>query len=284
MTDHNSGAKDEAEERGAAGAAAANVVPFPRAWYGSADELVPIGTEPHAHRSDSLADASAFWGGESTEPGSDSDLRTELPGVAPSAAEPDVTDWSGAEPEPPRDSHSGARVSPNDVAARRVPAGGGDTRSASGKRLRAALATILCGVVSGLVALVLLGHFTTPKREDGTAQVAKPSLTVTRTIPQTTTVVRTVTTSNRSPARHRHTRAGKPRRRVRTRPPAAAPTPVSHSAATTVPAQTAPVVPAPATSTRSNFPSAVRGATPPTAGSTKPGCAPSATNGGACSL
>src|SRR5579875_15 len=65
MKDHNSGAKEQAEE-GGVGGTETNVVPFPRSWYGSVDELVPIdtGPSPEPDRPSSLADASAFWGGD----------------------------------------------------------------------------------------------------------------------------------------------------------------------------------------------------------------------------
>ena len=63
MTDHDSGAKEQAGDGGVAGEAGTNVVPFPRSWYGSVDELVPITTDPPRRRRPSV-DASAFWGGE----------------------------------------------------------------------------------------------------------------------------------------------------------------------------------------------------------------------------
>src|ERR1700744_3140752 len=71
MTDHNSGADGQAEERGGTRSPAPNVVPFPKAWYGSVDELVPISPAPSvtgSGRADSLADATAFWGGDATTP------------------------------------------------------------------------------------------------------------------------------------------------------------------------------------------------------------------------
>src|SRR5579875_2011144 len=85
MTDHNPGANGPAEQ-GGAGRTGAKVVPFPRSWYGSVDELVPIAPSPPKEPDRSVAspDASTFWGGNAAEPsGRDSNAHDDWNESAP---------------------------------------------------------------------------------------------------------------------------------------------------------------------------------------------------------
>lgn len=234
MTDHNSGAKDQAEAGGVDGAGA-NVVPFPRSWYGSVDELVPIdpGPPPDTDRSSSSTDATAFWGGDATQPsGRDSDE------VAPES--PSVT--------------------PNQTRRRRA--------------LQAGFALALLVAVTVIVAL---GGENAPTKGNKAAAAKAPALTVTQTVPRTTTVVQTVTTPKTNTAHDRH-----PRRRE----PTAATIDAKQvtSAADSVSHSPTPSRPASNPTSSSVAPAGGGGSSLPNTGSSKPSCAPSITNGGACSL
>lgn len=293
MTDHDSGAKDKAEEVETGRAAAPNVVPFPRSWYGSVDELVPIDPQPPRpdRATESVSDASAFWGGDS-DPAPVADDEIGAASVKTSPPQQVVTErhdaeFDVAEPSPPRRQPAVARP-----------------RSRSPRRVPAAFALALIALLVGVISVAALGRGAAPSAAGTTGVARQPDLTVTQTVPQTTTVVQTVTTSSGATVRHRHRRRREPRQpegarqAVATAPRQVAGAkqgPATTPPATTTPANTYhPSAPAntyhqsasPASSgssSRGNNPPA-GGATPPAAGSSKPSCAPSMTNGGACSL
>jgi hypothetical protein len=309
MTDHDSGAKEQAEEGGAAAGAAANVVPFPRSWYGSVDELVPIDPRPPARSSDRASDASAFWGGDAPQ----APVREEAPGARSGKTSPPrqiVTEWDDDEIElagrgpdapggetapdptsPPDAAHGGARLRDGSLRGKRSP-----------QRLPPALAAALVVLLVGILSAGALSGGPSPRHASVKTAERKPALTVTQTVPQTTTVVQTVTTSDRTPARHRHSRRNHAAR-VGEVPRSVVATP--HDATrTTVPTTTVPMTPpqqavttpanayhsstpppAPSDSWRGTYtPGTGGGTTPARSGSSNRGCAPSVTNGGACSL
>ena len=315
MTDHDSGAKDQAEEGGAAGAPAANVVPFPRMWYGSVEELVPINPEPSRSsvRSDPVADARAFWGGDTAQSSVGHEATAENSAAAP-ASEEAQSEWQGDvefahEPRPDRDE----RRHDERGFPRGVPT---ETRQRIGeprRRLPAVLALALIGLLVGVISVAALNGGGTGKHRRASTPARTPALTVTQTIPQTTTVVQTVTTRSKVPARHRKEQRKKPARvsatdRQITTTPASdyqpssssAPASSSPSRSYTPPASSSPsrsyTPPASSSPSRSYTPpassspsrsyrppaSSVRSTSP--SRSSKTACAPSATNGGACSL
>jgi hypothetical protein len=265
MKDHNSGAKDQAEE-GGVGGAGAKVVPLPRSWYGSVDELVPIdpGPPPGPDRPTSLTGASAFWGGDDARPEGVEAGRSEAADL----------------PDPGEDDHrAGPAVSGPSHAKPQVHRTG----------RRRGLPTIT--VALALVALGAMAAIGTLSGRDGPNQVGtstptrKPVLTVTQTVPQTTTVVQTVSTGGSELVRHRSPKRGRhattdPISRKQTVVPA---TSGVQSPAASVSSPTAP--PPSSSSARGDVtrPDS-RGSTSSTAGSSKPSCAPSVTNGGGCSL
>ncbi len=281
MKDHNSGAEGPAEERGGASSPAPNVVPFPRAWYGSVDELVPISPAPSvtaSPRADSLADASAFWGGEATKPsGPDPIVENAVndPSTRPLTPPADwqedealaSPEWQVVSEPLARNSDGVAsespQVKPNQPERRRALPGG--------------LALALLALLVAVTVIAALGGGNGPAKENKTAGARTPALTVTQTVPQTSTVVQTVTTGAANRAHHRRPRHTEPTA-VTTEPKQAtsAADSVSHS-----PTQSHPTS---NPTSDSVTPAGGGGSSPPSTGSSKPSCAPSVTNGGACSL
>lgn len=270
MTDHNSGAKEEAEGRGVAGATGANVVPFPRSWYGSPDELVPIDLEPPvtSGRQASVADATAFWGGDATGP------RAEAGGISAAPATDDGASFEASGPmdgpaAPPDARGAGAALSRPRSRPRRGWAGLADRR-----RLRSSpLAVSLIALVAGLAAAIALTSGAPAGHRSSLGADHRRMLTVTQTVPQTTTVVQTVTT-RRTPSRRRPENNRVPTKVVRAAERQAAPSIEYHSSTSSVTTSEP--------SSGSYSPLAGSGST--SSSSSKPGCAPSVTNGGACSL
>ncbi len=327
MTDHDSGAKDQAGEGGAVGSTATNVVPFPRTWYGSVEELVPINPEPpqSSVRSDPVADASAFWGGDTAEASVGHGAPAEHSAAPPSSEEArwewqdDLEFDHGPCPDGDERRHDGRGL------PRGVPA---ETRQRTGeprRRVRAVLALALIGLLVSVISVAALNGGGTGKHGRASATARRPALTVTQTIPQTTTVVQTVTTRSKRPARHRQEHREKPARVSATKrqitttpasdyhpstsqppstsspspsdaPPASSspsrsytpPASSSPSRSYTPPASSSPsrsyTPPASSSPSRSYTPPASSGRTHSSSRSSKAGCAPSATNGGACSL
>jgi hypothetical protein len=250
MTDHNSGAKEQAE-KDAAGAVGTNVVPFPRSWYGSVDDLVPIspGPPPDAGAPSSLADASAFWGGDASQPGGHQEVRPDVVEDDPGAGAVEQ-EWREGEP----DGSAARGVLPTVAFA-------------------VALITLL-----GVTAVVALSGRGVAGHGGGRAPARTPVLTVTRTVPQTTTVVQTITTRKTETVRHRSTeRHRRPATDVTSRKQATAPA----TSRVQSPARSVPTI---GSSSASVTPPARNRSTGSSAGGSKPSCAPSLTNGGACSL
>ncbi len=267
MKDHNSGAKDQVEE-GGVGGAGANVVPLPRSWYGSVDELVPIDPGPPTEpdRRSSLTDASAFWGGD--------DRRPE--GVEAGRSEAAGTDLPNPRDDAP---NAGPAVSAPSHAKSKVHGRGR-------RRGQPATAVALALVALGAVAAIgTLSGRSAPNPVAARTPARKPVLTVTQTVPQTTTVVQTVSTGGSELVRHRPAKHGghattDPLSRKQTAVPA---TSRVQSPAASVSSQTAPP---PSSSSASGVVTRPTdsGGSSSTAGSSKPSCAPSVTNGGGCSL
>ena len=275
MKDHDSGAKEQAED-GGAGGKGANVVPFPRSWYGSVDELIPIepGPPPGAVRESSLTDASAFWGGDATQ--SDEASKASL-GVSEDDRGVDSFEPELSADESPISSYAAPRVE-------RRPTG----RGWSASTFVLALIVLLAGVA----ALAVLSIRGTTGQADPSKSAREPALTVTQSIPQTTTVVQTVTTRKTRPVRSRPAVH-------HYRPPEQHSSSVTDAVSQAHPTEsTVPVIESPPSSHQSSSSSGAStgksgaNATPParvrssapTAGSSKPSCAPSVTNGGGCSL
>jgi len=215
---------------GAPGAAATNVVPFPRSWYGSDEDLVPIDLTPPATAPadfgpppDARIDpappaaapgnAAAFWDGDPfgaddlvDEP--DDDLDDELDGDL----EDDPTDLIEIFADFLGDAD--AAGSPGSVPSRR--------------RRRAMLAAVLVLIVVGSGVAIGLGSVSsTPGRSDLPAphhHAAAAKVLTETVITQAAAPPRTVTAKSSAPLRargHRHrTEPSRPRRgqRHRTRP------------------------------------------------------------------
>ncbi len=266
MKDHNSGAKDQAED-GGVGGAGANVVPLPRSWYGSVDELVPIdpGPPPGSDRRTSLTGASAFWGGDDERPG----------GVEAGRSEAGAIDF-------PNPGDGRPRRGPGGVGAFRREAGG----AAGGRWGLPATALALALLALGAVAAIgTLSGRGAPNQVGTRAPTRKPVLTVTQTVPQTTTVVQTVSTDGSELARQRSTerdshRPPDPDYRKQNGCPQR-PATFSRKRLGSVAGGVGSVE---QSRERRCHASAGSGSTSSTAGSSKPSCAPSVTNGGACSL
>lgn len=279
MTDHNSGAKDQAEEGGAAGGAAANVVPFPRTWYGSVDELVPIDLEPprNGRQSDPAGDASAFWGGETAQTGVARGPTAEG-SDATHVAQDAVTDRHDDELEFSRGTPADIdeKASAGGALARDLPTTAYERRWKSPRRLPTVFVLVVIGLLVGVLSLAALNGGG-PKHDGAVSAARNRDLTVTQTVPRTTTVVQTVTTGRRGPVRHRHEQHTKPTRVITAR-----------SATTTAPAisyhPSTPPSPSSSSSNGTSIRSVGSGRTSPPSGSSKTRCAPSITNGGACSL
>lgn len=153
MKDHDSGAREQAEEGGVAGATGPNVVPFPRSWYGAADELVPIRAADPPRRPAPTADASTFWGGESTAPDATAEGMAGADGSG-STQRPPHAEPRDAEPAPVWSSlRVGAGIDPGRPAPRAPVSGALNDGRRAGRRLRPALlALVVC--VALLVAVV----------------------------------------------------------------------------------------------------------------------------------
>jgi hypothetical protein len=271
MKDHNSGAKDQAEE-GGVGGTGANVVHFPRNWYGSVDELVPIdpGPPPGSDRPGSLTDASAFWGGGD----GGGDGRPE--GVEARRSEAAAADLPTAGEDDPRVGSVGPvppRLKPKVHRRRR-------------RRGLPATAVALALVALGAVAAIgTLSERGAPNQVGRSTPARKPVLTVTQTIPQTTTVVQTVSTAGSALAGQRSTKWDSNRTTDPSFRKQKVGSATSHvqSPAQSV-ASTAPPPPSSSSASGDVTRPAGSGSTSSTAGSSKPSCAPSVTNGGGCSL
>lgn len=297
MTDHESGAKEQAEEDRAAGGPAANVVPFPRSWYGSVDELVPIDPQPPraARSSDTVADANAFWAGDTTRARGDQGAGS--PSGKTSPPHQVVPEWDEDEIE----LSLGPSAPTGDVA----PEPGGpqgavpssarqrDTSQRPPRRLPIVVAVALVALLVGIISAAALDGGGRGRNHAATGIAARrPALTVTQTVPQTTTVVQTVTTSGGRPVRHRPVKRSRATHAVGA--PRQVDTTVRQPATTSVQETTAAPSagyypssssPRPSDSSRGNAtPRVGSGRTPASSGSSHTGCAPSATNGGACSL
>jgi hypothetical protein len=302
--DQVSGQDFESEQQGGGGAAVTNVVPLPRPWYGSPAELVPIGMEP-AERDEPpavLAHATDFWGGGR----STLERVVGSAPVEPGAGQPSASPDTGPEREHhgERQPAAGAAASAGYVEAwiepaadpglgARAAAASLFARAASSGRLRRLemVAFAVVAMAAGTAAAIVLGAGLAPSRSNrGGAAHTRP-LTVTQTIPVRELVVRTVTrgiaqrptrpareqtSSRRLRAAHRGTREGLAVRSHSAVVPAAsgagertATVTVTHPAPSRQPESvTAPV-------------SAANRVAPSDRVS---GCAPSVTNGGACSL
>lgn len=156
MKDHDSGARDQAEEGGVAGASGRNVVPFPRTWYGAVDELVPIRSDDPPRGSVPGVDALAFWGGEPGGAPADTATEPEAEPVTPDSAQPQPR----PEPEPAPDERVAglARASlrvgtETDRARPRAPYVAGLTGAERG-RSRRAPALLALGVCVALLLAV----------------------------------------------------------------------------------------------------------------------------------
>ena len=286
MKDHNSGAKDQAEE-GGVGVAGAKVVPLPRSWYGSVDELVPIdpGPPPGPDGPSSLTDASAFWGGGDGRPEVAEAEHAEEARRSPDAGRSEDAGTNFADPG--GDAHSPVRVMSGPAHVKpNVQRRGGR---------RGLWATVIALSLVAMAAVAATGSLTgrgAPNRVGMRTPTRKTVLTVTQTIPSTTTVARAVGTRvsglerQRSTKGHGH-RTAHPRYRRHTDHAGTghvqSPAPSVPSRAPSVASQ-APSVPSSSAPSRVVTRDGGSGRTSSTAGISKPSCAPSVTNGGGCSL
>src|SRR5579863_4448048 len=162
MTDHNSGATDPAEEGGAADTRAANVVPFPRAWYGSVEELVPIDLAPprSAQRSDTVADASAFWGGDTTQASVAQDaIEEDLTSEQSALAEETERRWQEDGVQGSRERYAGSEEASYATGGlpHRVPSGMRTPAAKPTRRLLVALVLAVIGVLLAVISVAALG-------------------------------------------------------------------------------------------------------------------------------
>lgn len=180
-----------------------NVVPFPGSWFGSIEELVPIGTDSHAAAA--TADANAFWDGEALP----------LQELAP----PDV--GAGGPPV-------AAHAVPADDTTAFAEGPGADTGYVavmSSRRFRASVA-LLCTVLvtaAACGALLLVHSFTVGRRSlsgHGARTARDPA---TKVLTETVTTPVTVTTP--API---NTREGGASRSTGVRGPRRTATPQSH--------------------------------------------------------
>lgn len=298
-----SGQDFESDQQGGGGATATNVVPLPRPWYGSPAELVPIDVEPPGRHEPPavLSHATDFWGGESTT----LERVSELSPVDRPAGQPGVRPDPGSERERQRGQQPLAVTAEDDDHIEAWIDGAADpvvgaaaasaplARAASSGRLRR-LETVVLAVVAlaaGTAAAIVLGAGLAPSRSTRRGAAHTRRLTVTQTIPVRELVVRTVTSSaaersgrpahepvssRRQWAARHGTRGDGVVRDAHTGVPAA-------SGAGEQPAAVASSKPA---APRQTVPIAapVRAATEVAPSLQASGCAPSVTNGGACSL
>jgi hypothetical protein len=253
----------ESEQQHSGGAAATNVVPLPRPWYGSPDELVPICTAlPQADRERDQppaapAHAEDFWGGDGA--------------VLEPAGGPAGGPAGTAEPE-----GSDRRVQ-TPLPAWAAPA-----------RRPRQLETVLLAVVAlaaGAAAAIVLGPGLAPSRSGRVHVTHTRQRTVTQTIPVRELVVRTVASSSGAgrPARPAQTRSARSGTHgAQTPRKASYGAPVRTGSSDRAAATTA--TPAAAISQGATGSTAVQAATVAAPPREAPGCAPSVTNGGACSL
>ncbi len=351
MADHGWGSEDGTHgatpEASANAEASANVVPFPRSWYGAADELVPIPIGPPAVDPDpSEADATAFWGGDpralDARPQADVDAAPSAAAhtapdaaahVAPEAAArtaPEAVAYAapgaGAPAAPPLGcSRLRERPRPTGPRIARPAYAGSDSPAASSSsaarmaprwprpgRLGTRLALVAVIVALGVTAAAVLTGQGLLRGSAGSAGSARhpraDAGSVTRTVQLTTTVVRTVATT-RTPRPDR-SRARPPHRGVhRARPPqrtsagaisqahldpsSAEATPRARRNGSSPPSSPAPPVSVTSSASSAATPAPGVRATPsgtggdspaPSSGRSPSRCAPSVTNGGACSL
>lgn len=299
-----SGQDFESDQQGGLGAAATNVVQLPRPWYGSPAELVPIGAEPSG-RDDPpavLTHARDFWGGESAG-------LERVSGPSPAERPAGRT---AAPPYPGRelkrrgeqqslaaDADGAGCVEAWIDAAAGSPVGGAAGPAprlaavVSVRRLRRLETVVLAlaALAAGAAAAVVLGAGLASPRT-GRAGATRPrSFTVTETIPVREPVVRTVTSSTAAGS----TRLAGRRAGSRRLPPlrsgargAQTPREGSSGAAATPGSgdPQAALAVAPGRTPEPVLPSsdAARSATVVAPSREGSGCAPSVTNGGACSL
>ncbi len=243
MTDHDSGAKDTAEGRDIAGVSAPNVVPFPRAWYGSVDELVPIDPVRASDSSggDPLADASAFWSGDTSTP-------TLIPtppassSAEAAARKPATREWAEDELEFAGAGRVGAYRRPGAPSPRGRTIGAEQVRAGvAPRRVSAVLALVLVVLIAGLTALVTLRGGGSARQTGKAATARQRSLIVTQTIPQTTTVVQTITSRGTALVRPPHRKRARPTRHAtKARPAVTTPVSAYHPAAPSGPVVSSP--------------------------------------------
>ncbi len=287
VTDQDS----ETRGKGAGDTATTNVVRFPRPWYGSVDELVPISSQPRRETPQLtvLPHASDFWGGSlEVEVQLETDAEADTspnPAPPPIRGHAPATTAGGCSPQTQR-----ATVSQRKTR----------TRPALRARGSAVAVLLLVGCLAAAATAAALGVGSPARhmRAANAANAANGHGTVQRD-----------TTQRREGQDHRHTlsvtpatapsiavRPVRPRRRQgrrsrgRNRLPTRA-TGWSHTPSHT---HTSSVAAAPVTATPpSTSLGGDGGSSSSTAGSnsssanppqTPPGCAPSVTNGGACSL
>jgi hypothetical protein len=185
------GGKGGSDEGRDAGADARKVVPFPREWYGSPDELVPIDLgPPRADATDAAnsdaTEAAAFWEGGA---GADHELADP-----PDTREHDpATSSSAARAEPPRTSDRPTSPKPA-------------TRRLSIRPL--AVAALLAVILAGMAGLLVSGLGTRRGTDPGAGARRKDAA---RAVTQTVTTPVTVTTRvsargtrGRRPSARRH--------------------------------------------------------------------------------
>lgn len=178
------GAESQAAPEGPRPPRPTNVVPFPGNWFGSIDELVPLGTGANA--ATAAADANAFWDGEALplEELAPPDVRAAGPPTAAAASAQDTT----ALAEGPRADIGHVAV----ISSRRLP------------RV-ALLCTVLLAAVAG--GVLLLAHALPVGGHSPSAPVARTAdVPAARVLTETVTAPLTVTT--RAAVRTRQRGAG----------------------------------------------------------------------------
>jgi hypothetical protein len=164
------------------GADAPNVVPFPRDWYGSVDDLVPIDLEPPQAGPNAAA---AFWDGDA--------------GIAEGAG---IVE-EDAEPSDRRLGHGDAGVTVGSDRIRSMPRS--QHQDAHPRRRgvwKPALAALLAVILGG-VAAVLITQGGRPHAAGVAGRQRQPDTVKMRTETVTTPVTVTATAPTR-PRRHRH--------------------------------------------------------------------------------
>jgi hypothetical protein len=197
-----------------AGADAPNVVPFPRDWFGSVDELVPIELDPPEAGPNAAA---AFWDGDAGvgEDAAEASGRREQPGTPAAAAGSDQTQWARRSRPPTR-----------------------PRRSVGWKLVVVALLALVLG---GAAALLLTGNGASRGADDAGHQRQRFALNVrTETVTAPVTVTATMPVRSHGHRRRRNS-ATTPRITVATRR-ATAQSQLSSSASTAGAGSEGPVV------------------------------------------